>query len=194
MKRWVKYSMRESKRAELAINLVAGMIIISDRLELVTLLVVLFLVYFYHLVWIRRNIRNRRILAWLEQYREMADNRLELLRKIIELGYTHKSRKDIFYSKVCELVRISELKRSQIVDFEPCLDTEHKLHLSRKDLEFYCLLEAGFSDKELSIVYGHSNFRSIYVKKNRILHKMKSNGHSIDVIGEEEEDVDLDVN
>ena len=193
MKHVKKYSMLGTKRAELAINLVAGMIIISDRLELVTLLVVLFFVYLYHLVWIRRAIHRSRMLAWSEQYRELADNRLELLRKIIELGYTHESRKEIFYSKVFELLRISELKRKPIVDFEAYHKSENKLHLSKKDLEFYCLLEAGFSDKELSVIYGHSNFRSIYTKKHRILHKIKSNGHSID-LGDDPGSIDVAAN
>ena len=193
MKRWVKYSMRESKRAELAINLVAGMILISDRLELVTLLVVLFFVYLYHLVWIRRTIHRSPVYLRLRHIQHLADNRLELLRTIAELAYAYGSNKEGFYQKVCEAMRLSELKRRQIIDFETFKQSHNHLPLSKKDIDFYCLLEAGFSHRELSTIYGHSNFRSVYVKKNRILHKIKSNGHSDDV-GEETEGIDMGAN
>ena len=105
---------------------------------------------------------------------ELADNRLELLRKIIELAYLHEHHKNIFYSKVCELVNIAELKRHPIVDFEAYCKHHSKSPLGKDDSEFHCLLEAGFTLKELGVIYGHSNPISIYVKKHRIMSKLKS--------------------
>jgi len=105
---------------------------------------------------------------------ELADNRLELLRRIIELAYIHEPHKDIFYNKVCELVGIAELKRRHIVDFEAYRKLHGKSPLGKDDLEFHCLLEAGFTPKELGVIYGHSNPVSIYVKKHRIMSKLKS--------------------
>lgn len=183
--------MRGTKRAELAINLVAGMIIISDRLELVTLLVVLFFIYLYHLVWIRRSIHRSPVYLRLRHIQQLADNRLELLRTIAELTYAYGSNKEGFYQKVCEAMRLSELKRRQIIDFETFKQSHGHLPLKKKELDFYCLLDAGFSHRELSAIYGYSHFRSIYTKKTRLLQKIKPNGHSIDV-DEDTESVDVD--
>jgi len=186
--------MRDTKRAELAINLLAGMMIISDRIELESLLALLLFVYLYHLMWFRDRLRRSPEYLRLRHIQQLADNRLELLKTIAELVYAHGANKETFYNKVYDAMRISELKRRQIVDFETFKQSYGHLPLSEKELEFYCLLEAGFSHRELSAIYGYSHFRSIYNKKNRITQKMKSNGHGFDFIGEDTEGADNDEN
>ena len=123
---------------------------------------------------IRRRRNGCRYYAPRGRNQELAENRLALLRRIIELGYTHEPCKDLFYKKVCDLVSIEELKRHPVVDFEAYREFHSQVPLSKDDLEFYCLLEAGFLPRELSIIYGHANPVSVYVKKHRIMSKLKS--------------------
>jgi len=133
--------------------------------------------------WLRRD--KSRNYDQKERYDELADNRLKLLRQIIELGYTLEPRKDLFYRKVCDLVGIAELKRHPVVDFEAYRKFHGQLPLSKSDLDFYCLLEAGFSRRELAVVYGHANSISIYVKKHRIMSKLNAaSGEGSNTTGE----------
>lgn len=112
---------------------------------------------------------------------DMADRRLQLLRYLIDLSYTYKSDKVLFYKKFVETINIHELKRWQVVDTsvpealaqstqlayeESCLRT--------KDIDLYRLLEAGFTPRELSIIYNLNNTHSIYVKCCRLRAKLKA--------------------
>jgi len=157
------------KYAELAINLMMALIIMPNCINELLLFVLLLAIYCISLIRIRR-----RRCPHCARHQKLAHNRLELMRKIIEMSYVYEPRKDVFHRKVCDLVRISELKRHLIVDFESYCKRHAHLPLSKSDLEFCCLLEAGFSHKELSIIYSHTNEHSIYVKKARIMKKLKA--------------------
>lgn len=112
----------------------------------------------------------------------MADRRLHLLRYLIDLSYTYKSDKDLFYKKFVETININELmKYWRIIDMsvpeELMRNTSQAIEescLRSKDIDLFRLLEAGFTPRELSIIYDLNNTHSIYVKCCRLRAKLKA--------------------
>ncbi|GHV01684.1 hypothetical protein FACS1894159_09870 [Bacteroidia bacterium] len=162
------------KLNELAINAIAGAVLMPNSVRWILLPVLLCFFCYGYLLRMRQSRRKCRYCSRQTIHRQLADNRLELLRHIIELSYVHKPRKNLFYDKVCEMVHISELKRRNIIDFDAAKTSSCDLPLRGKDLEFFCLLQEGFTQRELSVVYDMSNPHSIYVKKHRIMSKLKN--------------------
>ena len=168
-------SIHNSKGAEPAINLAMAGIIASGHIYLIILSVLLLII----LVRVRRRRFICRHCADRIVNQEVADNRLKLLQKIIELSYKYESCPDVFHRNVCELVRISELKSHPVVDFEAYRKLRKNSPLNKDDLDFCCLLEAGFSPQALTIIYEHSNVHSVRIKKHRIEKKLKSAGAGV---------------
>lgn len=106
----------------------------------------------------------------------LACKRLEFIRQIAELTYMYGYNTDVFYRKICEMMHLDELKKNSVMDFNFELEKYRFLKkmddLSMDDAEFYCLIKSGFSTRELSIIFGHGNPKSIYVKKCRLMKKI----------------------
>lgn len=107
----------------------------------------------------------------------LAYKRLEFIRKIAELAYMYGYNTDVFYRRICETMHLEELKKNSVMDFNFEMGKHRFLKrmddLSMDDAEFYCLIKSGFTTRELSIILGHRNPKSIYVKKCRLMKKIK---------------------
>ena len=107
----------------------------------------------------------------------LACKRLEFIRQIAELAYVYSHDTDLFYRKICGMMHIEELKKKLVIDF----NLESKKHrllrkedsLSQDDVEFYYLIKNDFNTRELSVIFGHRNPKSIYVKKCRLMKKIR---------------------
>lgn len=111
-------------------------------------------------------------ISYYRRCRYLAEGRLRLFRRLLELAYLYRSNPVLFQHKFLEEVSIErleccdilcgnrELKQLQEVDSNPAL--------KNRDILLCILLEKGFTPQELSIVYGMNNYNSIYVRLSRI--------------------------
>jgi hypothetical protein len=114
--------------------------------------------------------------TWRERRQKIYDVhsvRLEtLLHEIIDLAFTYEGDHVKFYLKFLETVNAKSLTKRGIIDPEALLGTSlDKSELSgmkRSDAEFLSLLSAGFSYRELTVIYGLKNLNSVYIKSHRL--------------------------
>lgn len=111
-------------------------------------------------------------IRYYRRCRYLAEGRLRLFRRLLELAYLYRSNPALFQQKFYEEVSIErleccdilcgnrELKQLQEVDSNPAL--------KNRDILLCILLEKGFTPQELSVVYGMNNYNSIYVRLSRI--------------------------
>lgn len=121
-----------------------------------------------------------------ERREKLQSKRLLLLRRLIDYSYTYKYDKDLFYKKFCEEINIDKLKKYNLINLGEIIKEQDLLEkpikqkkiekLSQDDYEFMCLLNEGFTSRELSVIFGLSHPQSIYVKRHRI--RARLNGTS----------------
>lgn len=121
-----------------------------------------------------------------ERREKLQSKRLLLLRRLIDYSYTYKYDKDLFYKKFCEEINIDKLKKYNLINLgeiikeqdlsEKPIKQKKIEKLSQDDYEFMCLLNEGFTSRELSVIFGLSHPQSIYVKRHRI--RTRLNGTS----------------
>ncbi len=95
-----------------------------------------------------------------------------LVREMIDLAYLYGSDTDKFYRKFIETINVKSLQQRGVIDPDVLLHTpKYNLmcsELKKEDAELWTLLKAGFTTRELMMVYGHTNINSVYVKVNRL--------------------------
>lgn len=121
-----------------------------------------------------------------ERREKLQSKRLLLLRRLIDYSYTYKYDKDLFYRKFCEEINIDKLKKYNLINLGEIIKEQDLVEkpikqkkiekLSQDDYEFMCLLNEGFTSRELSVIFGLSHPQSIYVKRHRI--RTRLNGTS----------------
>lgn len=133
-----------------------------------SILTIMFCMYHCERLAVKENNRQK----------ELHYQRLLLLRRLIDHSYTYKYDKALFYKKFCEEINIDKLKKHHLLNTGEIIRTQNitgtplrarKLDkLSQDDYEFICLLNEGFTSRELSMIFGLSHPQSIYVKRHRI--------------------------
>lgn len=97
---------------------------------------------------------------------------MSLVREMIDLAYTYESDTDKFYRKFMETINVKSLRERGVIDPDILLHTPmyNRMcsELKSEDAELWALLKAGFTTRELMMVYGHTNINSVYVKVNRL--------------------------
>ncbi len=97
---------------------------------------------------------------------------LLLVRDLIDTAYTYNTDPAKFYQKFLEQVNISSLRKRGITDPEVLLRTAGYIIMCKDmrgaDAELWALRKAGFTNRELKVVYNLKNLNSIYVKNNRL--------------------------
>lgn len=117
---------------------------------------------------------------YVRRLKKVACQRMLLIRRLIDLSYTYSANKDLFYRKFCETINISELQRLNIVDQEVVAYDNPGYFNCRADIDnlsfndryLWNLILEGYTPRELSIVYNHSNPHSIYVKRSRFMNRL----------------------
>ncbi len=103
-----------------------------------------------------------------------ADNRLALILDITELVHTYDYNAAKLKHSLHDKLRIENLRKERIVDFEhyDALLREQGVSLTKMEAELSCLIYNGFSMPLLRMVYGHGNNDTIYVLASRIKDKI----------------------
>ncbi len=95
-----------------------------------------------------------------------------LLREMIDMAYVYECDREKFYYKFLEKISVESLRERGIIDPEAVSrQPRYNLmcgRLKREDAELWALMEIGFTARELTIIYGHTNSGSIYVKVARL--------------------------
>ena len=109
-------------------------------------------------------IQNRR-------WHRLADNRLQLIRHLIDLSYSYKEQPLKFLHHFCDAIRVPALRNSHIVQI-----SRHTSYTeTEEDSRFLIqLLDAGFSRREVCAIFDLKNINCLYVKFNRAKKKLKS--------------------
>ena len=103
--------------------------------------------------------------------RRLADRRLNLVRRLIDHSYQHAHQPLTFLHKFNEEVGAQRLLEAKIVPMPRRAATR-----SAKESEvFLCrLIDAGFSRREVCVIFGLKNIGSLYVKYHRIKKKLRA--------------------
>jgi len=103
--------------------------------------------------------------------RRLADRRLELVRRLIDHSYQYAHQPLTFVHKFNEEVCVQRLLEAKIVPMP-----RHAATRSAKESEvFLCrLIDAGFSRREVCVIFGLKNIGSLYVKYHRIKKKLRA--------------------
>lgn len=111
-----------------------------------------------------RHYRRSRHLAW---------QRMQLLRRLLQLAYVYGPNPALFLKKFQEEVSIGHLECCDVI----CNYSEQRQleavksnnrTVKNRDALLCILINKGFTPQELSVVYGMSNYNSIYVRYSRI--------------------------
>lgn len=105
-------------------------------------------------------------------YAKEAHRLMLLLRNMIDNAFIYDENPAKFHSKFLEMVSVESLRAHGIIDPDALLRTPKYnrtcKELRCEDAELWTFLMAGFSSRELKIIYGLTNLNSVYVKRNRL--------------------------
>lgn len=102
---------------------------------------------------------------------QIADGRLKLIRKLIDISYTYNQSPELFLEKFKSAVSLVELKKYNIVDFES-IYYDSAQGLTQSEHNFCILQDIGFTLREMSVIYNMTNSQSIYIKRYRVMKKL----------------------
>ena len=118
----------------------------------------------------------RYIIGRLRHYRRsshLARQRMQLLRRLLRLAYVYGPNPALFLKKFQEEVSIGHLECCDVI----CNYTEQRQleavrtnsqAVKNQDVLLCILINKGFTPQELSVMYGMTNYNSIYVRYSRI--------------------------
>ena len=103
--------------------------------------------------------------AMLQRYRSA--EQLRLIRSLLDLCYTYRESPAVFLDKFKDKVNIRELKSYSLVD-----RPKDRFPRLKEDERLLCLLlEAGFTHRELCVVFNLKKTSNLYTKYHRIQQK-----------------------
>lgn len=113
-----------------------------------------------------------RRIKYYRRCRYLAEGRMRLFRRLLELAYLYRSNPVLFQKKFCEEVSIDRLQCCDIIcgdrELKQLREVDSNPALKNRDILLCILLEKGFTPQELSVIYGMNNYNSIYVRLSRI--------------------------
>lgn len=112
----------------------------------------------------------------------LAQNRLRYIEEWLDLLYLYNNDPVSFHTRCKELASVKRLSNYHIVNDSLQL-SGHRRHyrsnLTPAEKEFLCLMEAGFSNRALCIIFRVGKVGSIYVKHHRIRTKIANENKSV---------------
>lgn len=113
-----------------------------------------------------------------KKMKQLSEQRLLLLKRLIDHAYTYKCDKTLFYKRFCEEVNVITMRKNRLIEMSLYRDYTqlyaHTLSNGRskktlkEDIEFLFFINEGFTPRELSVIYNLNHPHSIYVKRNRL--------------------------
>lgn len=124
--------------------------------------VLLLLLFFMH----RSKIHLRHTVAMHERN---SQERLRLLRSIIDLCYAYRESPELFLMKFKDRVNFCQLK-----NYDLFVEINNRHQQINEDERLLCvLLEKGFTQRELCVIFNLKKTSYVYVKYHRILQKLQ---------------------
>ena len=113
---------------------------------------------------------RQRKLFFMQHYRlnERLNEQLRLIRSLLDLCYAYRESPAVFLDKFKDKVNIRELKSYVLI--EP--SNKHFLKLKEEERILCSLLEAGFTHRELCVIFNLKKTSNLYTKYHRILQKL----------------------
>ena len=106
----------------------------------------------------------------LNETKKLASNSLLLIKDWLDLLYVFSDDSQAFHNRCKNIAHIRQLTKYNIVSWNPPSATIkmkwHKMSVSER--QFICLMNAGFSNRELCAIFQVGKISSIYVKYHRI--------------------------
>ena len=96
------------------------------------------------------------------------NEQLRLIRSLLDLCYAYRESPAVFLDKFKDKVNIRELKSYVLI--EP--SNKHFLKLKEEERILCSLLEAGFTHRELCVIFNLKKTSNLYTKYHRILQKL----------------------
>ena len=91
---------------------------------------------------------------------------------IIDLAFIYENDHTRFYMKFLDTINVESLSKRDIITPDAMLRTSSYnrdfKEMKRKDAEFLALLAAGFSYREIKVIYNLKNLNSVYIKSHRL--------------------------
>lgn len=112
----------------------------------------------------------------------LAQNRLRYIEEWLDLLYLHNNDPVSFHTRCKELASVKRLSNYHIVNDSLQLSGHRKHYrsnLTPAEKEFLCLMEAGFSNRALCVIFRVGKVGSIYVKHHRIRAKIANENKSV---------------
>lgn len=104
--------------------------------------------------------------AVLQRYR--STEQLRLIRSLLDLCYTYRESPAVFLDKFKDKVNIRELKSYMLIEY-----SENRFpELKEYDRLLCLLLEAGFTHRELCVIFNLKKTSNLYTKYHRIQQKL----------------------
>lgn len=113
---------------------------------------------------LRGKERIRRRIALLER---RSSDRLRLIRTLLDLCYSYRNSPQVFLDKFKDSVNIRQLKSYDLID----LNASEYPGLREDEILLCRMIETGFTQRELSVVFNLKKTSYLYVKHRRICKK-----------------------
>lgn len=111
----------------------------------------------------------------------LARNRLRYIEEWLDLLYLYNNAPVSFHTRCKELASVKQLSNYHIVD-DSLRSSVRRRHcrssLTPAEKEFLCLMESGFSNRALCVIFRVGKVGSIYVKHHRIRAKIANENKS----------------
>jgi hypothetical protein len=131
----------------------------------------------FHILMKFRFGHYRKQISIKKKYIRQSEGLMLLVREMIEMAYLYEGDTDKFYRKFMETINIKSLREHGLIDPDMLLHSPRYnrmcSELKGEDAELWALREAGFTTRELKMVYGHTNINSVYVKVNRLKKRLE---------------------
>lgn len=130
------------------------------------LLPVIAIITFLSILALCRILRQRRAIAI---YRNRSTDQLRFIRNLLDLCYTYSDSPSVFIEKFKDKVNIRELKSYELIE-----KLENCPSVLKEDERLLCqLLDAGFTHRELCVIFNLKKTSNLYTNHHRIQQKLK---------------------
>lgn len=125
------------------------------------------LLFLLLLAILRRNAQLRRAVRMHERH---SQERLRLLRSLLELCYSYRESPQVFLDKFKDRVNFCQLKNFDLFESE-----NRRLGSLKEDERFlFMLLDQGFSQRELCVIFNLKKASYLYIKYKRIRKRLEA--------------------
>jgi len=161
-KRIIKY--------HISVYIVGGVticVLLTYRVVLIVLCICLALLLFFYLYKRLSNIRKSK-----RRTRVLTKDIQRLIHDILELEYVHSCNHAKFHAKLLDLLTVESLLEHGVVSPEKMSCTiifnREIDDIDPKDAELLALLKAGFSTRDIKVLYALKDLNSVYTKTYRL--------------------------